>query len=120
MLREAGFHPLEVLRSATLIGAKILGSDDEIGSIQVGKRADLILVRENPLANLKTLYATGHIRLNRDGEAVRVGGIDKIIRGGVVYDGIKLRQNIRQMVKEEKDKQNIGPGPMPIVGFELQ
>lgn len=115
MLREAGFHPLEVIRSATLIGAKILGSESEIGSIQVGKRADLLVVSENPLANLKTLYATGHIKLDQDNNPVRVGGIDKIIRGGVVYDGQALRADIQDSVRQAKEAANIAPGPMKIV-----
>ena len=52
LLREAGFHPLEVIMSATLKGAEALDMDDEIGSIEIGKKADLILVEENPLEEL--------------------------------------------------------------------
>ena len=37
LLRESGFHPLEVIRSATLNGAEALGMADEIGSVEVGK-----------------------------------------------------------------------------------
>ena len=44
LLREAGFHPLEVIRSATLNGAEALKMDDQIGSIEVGKLADMVLV----------------------------------------------------------------------------
>ncbi len=49
LLREAGFHPLEVIRSATLMGAEALGLQNQIGTIEVGKLADLVLVEENPL-----------------------------------------------------------------------
>ncbi len=49
LLREAGFHPLEVIRSATLNGAEALKMDDQIGSIEVGKLADMVLVDSNPL-----------------------------------------------------------------------
>ena len=115
MLREAGFSSLEVIRSATLMGAKILGVENETGSIQVGKRADLLIVAENPLANLKTLYATGHIKLSPDNKAVRTKGIETIIRDGIVYDGAALRANIQAEVAGAKKAAGIAPGPMPIV-----
>ena len=63
LLQEAGFHPLEVIRSATLNGAEALGVADQIGTIEVGKQADMILVSENQLKNLKVLYGTGAIKL---------------------------------------------------------
>ena len=56
LLREAGFHPIEVIRAATLNGAEALGMDDQIGSIEIGKKADLLIIEENPLENLKVLY----------------------------------------------------------------
>ena len=66
LLREAGFHPLEVIRSATLYGAQALGLDKEIGSVEPGKLADLVVVEENPLQDLKVLYGTGAIRVTPD------------------------------------------------------
>ncbi|MDH5381791.1 MAG: amidohydrolase family protein, partial [Cyclobacteriaceae bacterium] len=51
MLREAGFHPLEVIRSATLYGAQTLGAEKDLGSIEVGKLADFVILEENPLKN---------------------------------------------------------------------
>lgn len=59
LLREAGFHPMEVIRAATIKGGEALGMDKEIGSIEIGKLADFVITEENPLANLKTLYGTG-------------------------------------------------------------
>lgn len=120
LLREAGFHPLEVIRSATLMGAKILGVEDEIGSIQVGKKADLIIVAENPLANLKVLYATGHIRLNDNGTIERTRGIETVVKNGLVYNAGELRETLKEMVADEKAKAGLNPGPMPIVDFEFQ
>ncbi len=120
LLREAGFHPLEVINAATLQGAKILGAADRIGSVQVGKQADLVVIKENPLANLKVLYATGHIRLDPEtNKPVRVGGIDYVIKNGVVYDGLQLRASIQTMVADEKQRLGVAPGAMPIVDFEL-
>jgi len=47
LLREAGFSPLEVIHSATLQGARQLWIDDDVGSIEVGKKADFVVVGEN-------------------------------------------------------------------------
>ncbi len=116
LLEEAGFHPLEVVRAATLINARILGVDDQIGSVEVGKKADLVIVPENPLQNFKTLYATGHIRLDEEtGEVVRVGGVEATVKDGIIYDGETLRADIRAMVAAAKQARGIAPGPMPIV-----
>ncbi|WDI30946.1 amidohydrolase family protein [Hyphococcus flavus] len=120
MFREAGFHPLEVINAATLQGAKILGVEDRVGSIQVGKQADMILIKENPLANMKALYATGHIKLDPEtNKPVRVGGVDYVVKNGLVYSGEELRSSIKADVAAEKERLGIPSGPMPIVGFEL-
>ena len=106
LLREAGFHPLEVIRSATLMGAEALGRDDEIGSIEVGKLADFAIVEENPLQNLKVLYGTGAIKLNENNEPIRVGGIKYTIKNGIVYDAKELLADVRKMVADAKKKEN--------------
>jgi imidazolonepropionase-like amidohydrolase len=103
LLREAGFHPLEVVRAATLDGAKALGRDSELGTVEVGKLADMIVVEENPLANLGSLYGTGAIKLNAENRAVRVGGVKYTIKDGIVYDARKLLADTRQMVRAAKD-----------------
>ena len=105
LLREAGFHPLEIVRAATLTGAELLGVDDDVGSIRVGKLADLVLVEENPLANLKVLYGTGAIKLNEDNVAVRVGGVRYTIKDGIVYDARVLLSDVERMVREAKEQQ---------------
>ncbi len=103
LLREAGFHPLEVIRSATLYGAEALGLDDEIGSIEVGKKADLIIIDENPLQNLKVLYGTGAIKLTDDNKVVRAGGVKYTIKDGIIYDAKKLLADVKAMVDAEKE-----------------
>jgi hypothetical protein len=121
LLREAGFHPLEVIRAATLDGAKILGVEREIGSIQVGKKADLVIVGENPIANLKALYATGHIRLDpATNKPARAGGVDTVVKDGLVYDARALAAEVKAMVAAEKQKAGLPPGPMPIVDFKYE
>ena len=106
LLREAGFHPLEVIRSATLYGAEALGMDDEIGSIEVGKKADLILLEENPLANLKVLYGTGAIKLTEENEIIRAGGVVYTIKDGVIYDAKKLLADVRAIADEAKEEED--------------
>jgi imidazolonepropionase-like amidohydrolase len=106
LLREAGFHPLEVIRSATLNGAEALKMDDKIGSVQVGKYADFVIVEENPLENLKVLYGTGAIKLTKENEVVRVGGVKYTIKDGIVYDAKQLLKDVKNMVDEAKQKEN--------------
>ena len=107
LLREAGFNPLEVIRSATLSGAQALGAAESLGSIEPGKLADLLVSSENPLANLKVLYGTGHIRLGEDGKLHRVGGVRYTIKDGIVYDAAALRADVRRMVASEKARLGI-------------
>ena len=106
LLREAGFHPLEVIRSATLNGAEALKMDDQIGSIEVGKLADMILVEANPLENLKVLYGTGAIKLTEDNKVVRVGGVKYTISNGVIYDAKALLREVKDMVDAAKVEEN--------------
>tara|TARA_B100000787_G_scaffold170052_1_gene163664 strand:- start:15305 stop:16888 length:1584 start_codon:yes stop_codon:yes gene_type:complete len=106
LLREAGFHPLEVIRAATLNGAEALGWDDKIGSIQIGKLADFVIIEENPLQNLKVLYGTGAIKLTKDNEVVRVGGVKYTIKDGVIYDAKQLLSDVKKMVDIQKKATN--------------
>ena len=98
LLREAGFHPLEVVRAATLAGAEALGRAVDLGSVEAGKLADLLVVDENPLVDLKVLYGTGALRLGDDGRLRRVGGVRYTIKDGIVYDAAAIRADLRQRV----------------------
>ena len=103
LLREAGFHPMEVIQSATLKAAEAIGMDQQIGTIEVGKYADMILMDQNPLKNLKYLYGTGDIKLNKNNEVVRVGGVNYTIKDGIIYDARKLLEDVKKIVDEEKE-----------------
>lgn len=103
LLREAGFHPLEVVMSATLNGAEALGADDMLGSVEVGKYADFVILEENPLQNLKMLYGTGFIRLDENNEVERAGGVKWTIKDGIIYDAKKLLEDVRRMVDDQKN-----------------
>ena len=112
LLQEAGFHPLEVVRAATLHGAQALGLEADLGSIEPGKLADLVVVPENPLHNLKVLYGTGALRLGADNRPTRAGGVRYTVKDGIVYDAAKLLADVRAMVKAVKEKE----GPLTLPG----
>ncbi len=107
LLQEAGFHPLEVIRSATFNGAELLSQQQnkpiEFGVLRPGKLADLVIVPENPLANFKVLYGTGAIKLNdQTNQVERVGGINYTIKDGIIYDAKKLLADVEKMVGAAK------------------
>ena len=106
LLQEAGFHPLEVIRAATMHGAMELnraaGEPIERGVVREGFLADLVLLEENPIANLKVLYGTGAVRLNDEtGRPERVGGVRYTIKDGIVYDAKKLLEEVAEMVANQ-------------------
>ena len=54
-LVDAGFTPMEAIVAATGAGAEILKKESEIGTIEVGKKADLVILGGNPLEDIKCL-----------------------------------------------------------------
>jgi imidazolonepropionase-like amidohydrolase len=107
LMREAGFLPLEIIRSATMYGAKTLyepkGETPQIGVVRPGMLADLVIVPENPLSNLKVLYGTGHMRLNpQTNRQEKVGGVKYTVKDGIVYDAQKLLAEVAAAVAAEK------------------
>lgn len=96
---EAGFHALEVLRAATSDSAALLGVDADVGTVEVGKFADLLVHQMNPLDDFKGLYGTGAIRLNDETRQVeRHHALQYTIKGGVVYDPAELLADVRKIV----------------------
>ena len=73
LLAEGGMSNHNVLRVATIMGAEAIGYDSDLGSIEVGKLADLVVLSRDPL---------------RDIQATR--DVDQVMRGGVLYDGLTL------------------------------
>jgi imidazolonepropionase-like amidohydrolase len=109
LLQEAGFLPLEAVRAATLSGAELLGMAGRLGSVEVGKNADLVVVAENPLANFKVLYGTGALHLDdATHKPTRVGGVRYTIHDGIVYDAPALLADVRRMVADAKTHELAG------------
>ena len=74
---EAGFTPMEALESATLIPARAMRADKEVGTIEPGKRADLVVLGANPLDNISNIRKT-----------------ERVIEGGVFYDCASLWKSV--------------------------
>tara|TARA_R110000868_G_scaffold304437_16_gene565269 strand:- start:51540 stop:53063 length:1524 start_codon:yes stop_codon:yes gene_type:complete len=106
MMREAGFHPLEIFQSASLKGAEVLGVDKELGTIEVGKLADMVIVDANPMANLKVLYGTGAILVDEENNVQRHGGVVYTLKDGIVFDAKQLLKDVEEMVKKAKQESN--------------
>lgn len=106
LLQEAGFHPLEVIRAATLCGAQTLvepkGREPEFGVLRPGMIADMVIVEENPLQNFKVLYGTGHLRVDMENRIQRVGGVKYTIKEGIVYDAKELLNDVARIVEAAK------------------
>src|SRR5262245_8547500 len=81
LLVEAGFTPLEAIKIASFNGAKFLGEEARIGSVAVGKQADLMIVKGNPAATISDI------------EKVEV-----VFKDGVGYDSEKLIQSVQGLV----------------------
>lgn len=126
LLQEAGLTPLEIIRAATLNGAETIfmprkpwGKPIEYGVVRPGKKADLLVFRQNPLTDFNMLYGTGALRLDeKTGKAERVHALQYTISKGVVYDSQKLLAEVREMVAEAKRKAgpNLDMPHVPLAG----
>ena len=73
MLQSGGMTPMETLRAATMMGAMSIGLDGDLGSIETGKLADIVVLDANPLDDIKNTIRTRYI-----------------VKNGVVYDAATL------------------------------
>jgi hypothetical protein len=118
LLQEAGFHPLEVVKAATLNGAELLaeqqGQEPDFGIVEAGKRADLVITEYNPVEDFKVLYGTGTLRLNdENGQVERVGGVRYTVKDGIVYDARQLLDDVARIVSDAKVKAGL-PADAPL------
>jgi imidazolonepropionase-like amidohydrolase len=107
LLQEAGFHPIDVIQCATGNNAKIMGMENELGRVREGFLADLILIDENPLQNLKYLYPTGVLDI-KDGRQVQRGGVKWTVKDGIFYDSRVLLEDVADMVSKARAERKSG------------
>ena len=69
-LVDCGFAPMEAIEAGTRIAARVLGLEEELGTVEEGKLADLIMVEGNPLDNIEILLKRESIRLVMQGGKV--------------------------------------------------
>jgi imidazolonepropionase-like amidohydrolase len=78
LLVDAGFSPVEAIKIATLNGAVYLGRQDQIGSIAVGKNADLVVIKGDPSTKISD-----------------VENVEMVFKDGVGYDSQKLLESVK-------------------------
>lgn len=76
MLEQGGLSPLEVLRSATLHGARYLGMDQHLGTLEPGKLADIIVIEKDPLADIRNTQTVKYTMVN--GRLLDANTLDEI------------------------------------------
>jgi imidazolonepropionase-like amidohydrolase len=81
LLVEAGLTPLEVIKIATMNGAEFLDISDRVGSIAVGKQADLVLIKGDPSKNI-----------------VDIQNVETVFKAGIGYDSKTLIESVRGQV----------------------
>ena len=61
MVKEAGFSTLEAIQAATLEAATMMRVDKELGSLDVGKMADVVVLETNPLDDISAVRAVSFV-----------------------------------------------------------
>jgi len=63
-LAKGGMTPHDMLRCATIFGAEAIGLADDVGSLEVGKLADLVVLDANPLENVRNTNTVRYVMMN--------------------------------------------------------
>jgi imidazolonepropionase-like amidohydrolase len=74
---EAGFTPMEAIQAATIVPARAMGVDKEVGTIEAGKRADVIILGANPLESIRNIRT-----------------VESVVTNGVLYNCPELWRSV--------------------------
>jgi imidazolonepropionase-like amidohydrolase len=74
---QAGFTPLEAIQAATLVPAKVMGLDKDLGTVEAGKKADVIILGANPLDSIRNIRT-----------------VEKVVTGGTLYESAPLWESV--------------------------
>ena len=74
---QAGFTPTEAIQAATIVPARVMGLDKELGTIEAGKQADLIILSANPLESIHNIRT-----------------VESVVTGGTMYHCPELWQSV--------------------------
>lgn len=55
MQKDVGMKPIDIIRAATMINAEMIGKEQEIGSVEMGKKANLLVLRKNPIKDINNI-----------------------------------------------------------------
>jgi imidazolonepropionase-like amidohydrolase len=61
---QAGFTPMEAIQAATIVPARVMGLDKEVGTVEAGKRADVIILGGNPLESIHNIRKVEYVITN--------------------------------------------------------
>jgi imidazolonepropionase-like amidohydrolase len=81
LLIEAGFTAVEAIRVMSLNGARILGNDADLGSVEAGKIADLVVIRGDPIARPE-----------------EIRGVVTVFKDGIAFDAVRLIRSVDGVV----------------------
>jgi len=74
---QAGFTPMEAIQAATIVPARVMGLDKEVGTVEAGKRADVIILDANPLESIRNIRK-----------------VEFVITNGVMYNCAELWRSV--------------------------
>ncbi|WP_316805593.1 amidohydrolase family protein [Pedobacter nototheniae] len=92
MMVQGGFSPLQAIRNATINGAGYLGMNKEIGSLEVGKLADLVIMDANPLDDIRNSEKIKYVMINGrlyDSATLNEVGTREKLRGKLWFENAK-------------------------------